>query len=287
MAKRVTVAASKDRVMGIDVSRWQKNINLAKVFLTNPGIKFCICRTGDGKDKDALFKHFYSHTVASEVIPGSYHYFRADRDGKTQAESMSAQLREVGYIPGVHLPPVVDFEDGSGTNLPGGVYNGAGKVMPIHQIHEELMEFLTELENIWGVTPMLYTGQTFHWWMSQAQPELAQEYGRFPLWTPSYTSNATKYNPRMPADRAGKPFPWAKPTIWQHTGKGRIPGYAADLDLNFFMGDMDELRRFIQNGVIAQQGTAALDYTDAKLSAIDTMAAELQRLRGLVEGDKC
>jgi len=270
------------------VSKWQMGIDLKQVFESNASLQFCIARTGDGKDTDPTFKKFFQETEAHDgVIPGSYHYFRADRDGHSQAESMSKLLSSAGYKPGLHLPPAVDFEDGASLNLPGGVYNGSGKVMPIHQVHEELLECLVSLESIWGVRPMLYTGQTFHWWMSQAEPEFAAEYAKYPLWTPSYTKNVHTSRPRLPADKAGNPFPWTTPTIWQFTGEGKVAGYDKPIDCNFFAGDGTELIAFCQGSRVAAHPVSETkpDYKSAKLSAIDTMAMELERLRGLVEAE--
>ena len=252
MAKRVAVnfAENTSSALGMDVSKWQDGIDLKDVIRLN-AVKFCICRTGDGKDPDNTFQRFYSTVMEAGAIPGSYHYFRADRDGGAQARSMAAELRLVRFIPGQHLPPAVDFEDGANLNLPGGVYDGSGKVMPIRQVHEELLEFLHELELQLGVRPMLYTGQTFHWWMSQAEPELAKEYANYPLWTPSYVTTLTdKSRPRMPADSKGNPFPWKEPTIWQYTGSGKFGGYSRDLDINLFNGDYAALQRFCKMSVV-------------------------------------
>ena len=86
MAKRVAVEFSKGRTLGIDVSKWQMGIDLKQVFESNASLQFCIARTGDGKDTDPTFKKFFQETEAHDgVIPGSYHYFRADRDGHSQA----------------------------------------------------------------------------------------------------------------------------------------------------------------------------------------------------------
>ena len=266
----------------MDVSKWQQHLVLPAIFKQNPDIRFCICRTGDGKDLDHWFPKFYQQTMDNNVIPGSYHYFRADRDGRTQAESMSEALGRAGFVPGRHLPPAVDFEDGASLNLPGGVYNGAGKVLPIHQVHEELLEFLTELEKLCGVVPMLYTGQTFHWWMSQAQPELAKEYAKYPLWTPSYTSNHDKYSPRLPADAAGNAFPWAKPTIWQYTGEGKLEGARAKLDLNVFFGTEVDLAEFCSRSLVIPPPAPVVEHvhkpTVAEVRALDRVDAALAEL---------
>lgn len=243
MKRKPAPAYNGPTTLGLDISKWQSMIHKSMPVIaeSNPDLKFCICRTGDGKTPDPDFDVNYKAVVDAGLIPGSYHYLRADRDGDTQAYSMIRMLEQVKYDPSAHLPPVVDLEDGAQTNLPEGVYTGSNSVLPRQQVHEETLEMLARLELELGVRPMLYTGQAFHWWYSQGNPQFAQEYAKYPLWLPSYGTRAL-----MPVDKDGNFFPWQQWTIWQFTNKGTLNGTSYKLDLNYFRGSLEDLKNFIR-----------------------------------------
>lgn len=270
-------------VRGIDVSKWQGNIanRFEVIARENPTIKFCIARTGDGKDSDAKFLPNFITAKKVGWIPGSYHYFRADRDGKFQADLVTSLLEEANFEPGKDLPPALDFEGGADDDLPGGVFLGeVGGVLPHELVVDEALEFLHLLEKQLGVMPLVYTGQTFHWWLSQARPDLAEPFGEYPLWVPSYSRTA-----RLPADRDGNLYPWSMWTFWQTTGSGRVTGYHGDIDINLYAGSEEDLRKFVAETrtVDPYPGTPPVVDTDAAhrlamYSALDTMKTHLALL---------
>ncbi len=118
----------------------------------------------------------------------------------------------------------------------------AGKEnLPIPLVVEECLEFLQTIEDYYGCTPLVYTGQAFHWWLSQARPQLAVKFERYPLWIASYV---TTY-PYMPVNTDGDAFPWPTWSLWQYTSKGKVRGIDGDVDLNWFRGDLLSLQEFI------------------------------------------
>lgn len=254
-------------VLGMDISKYQHLIHesMNRIADQNPDLKFCICRTGDGKDADNTFTVNYAAVKAAGIIPGSYHYLRADRDGESQALAMVEALERVKYDPCSHLPPVVDLEDGAQLNLTGGVYVGPNNTMPRQQVHEETLEMLQTLERKLGVIPMLYTGQAFHWWYSQGNPDMAREYARYPLWLPSYGASAL-----MPVDSRGEFFPWKKWTIWQYTSQGTLKGASYKLDLNLFRGSFDDLKNFISNSQVVQPALRPTEQVTTVPSIVET-----------------
>lgn len=220
---------------GVDVSKWQGTVDWARV--PEDRVTFAISRTGDGKTRDEMFNENWRKS--SSFSRGSYHYFRADRDGKFQAELVLDMLNQAGGMTAKDLPPAIDIEGGAVKNLPGGVIAGT-KDLPMGLVVEECLEFLDVIESQLKITPLVYTGQAFHWWLSQARPELAEEFAKYPLWTPDYRAV-----PRVPADARGAKFPWSHWTIWQYTNRERVPGIATPVDGNYFRGTREEYQKFV------------------------------------------
>jgi lysozyme len=221
--------------LGIDVSRWQGKIDWDKL---PDSIRFAISRTGDGGSKDKYFVRNWQESARTGLVRGSYHYFRADRDGKYQAETVINLIDKAGGLTKNDLPPALDLEGGARKNLPGGVLGGT-KDLPIDLVVEECLEFLQEITRVLKVLPIIYTGQAFHWWLSQKRPDLAEEFKIYPLWLPSYSAS-----PLMPVNIKGEGFPWSHWMFWQYTAKGQISGIEGAVDLNLFRGTSTELIRF-------------------------------------------
>lgn len=223
-------------VEGIDVSRYQGDVDYDKVRAA--GAEFVIVRTGDGKTEDRTAVTNLRNAKAAGLLVGTYHYFRADRDGQTQAKAVADIVTRSGVT--LDLPPALDLEEGSAEDLPGGIMDVAeDDDLPLDIVGAEALEHLDHLEREFRMRPMVYTGQAFHWWFSQARPQMAARFGAYPLWTPYYASRV-----KMPVDRKGNGFPWTKWTIWQYTGKGTIDGVKGKVDRNRFHGDRAALHAF-------------------------------------------
>jgi len=161
---------------------------------------------------------------------------------------------------------VLDFEGGTKKNLPGGVFRETAASLPIDLVVEECLEFLRIIEEVLGIVPMVYTGQEFHWRLSQARPDLAGEFAKYPLWTPDYRGNA---HPVLPVDRKNNAFPWNQWSIWQYTSKGTVAGIAGDVDLNHFRGTAQDMIIFISSLRVKQSSSP---------SSMKAMLAEEARL---------
>lgn len=232
---------------GIDVSKWQGLVDYATL-AKNSDIKFVIARTGDGQDTDSQFLTNWAMAKANGFLVGSYHYFRADRGGMAQAHLVAdLLLLRAGFQAGVDIPPAIDIEDGSWKNLSKGIFDGPGAEIPTAKVMEECLEFLRVLESRLGVRPIVYTGQAFHWKVSQQENSLPlfehymQEFSQYPLWIPSYGSSVL-----LPVDTDGHFMPWTSWTFWQHTSKASYKGVKTEVDGNFFRGSYEDLISFIR-----------------------------------------
>lgn len=220
---------------GIDVSSYQAEVDWHRVATR---FAFVFVRTGDGDDRDTHAVQHIRGATAAGLRVGAYHYFRADRDGAAQARLVRRVLDDAG-VP-LTLPVALDYERKSGKNLTGGIYLGQAPSLPIDLIVHEALEFKAQLiDDGTCERPIVYTGEAFHWLISQARPELAQGFADSPLWTPSYGEDVL-----MPVDKDGRFFPWPFWTFWQHDSKGTVPGIQGHVDLDIFRGSLAALDAF-------------------------------------------
>lgn len=234
------------KVKGIDVSHHNGVLNFQQV-ATDASIRFCIVRTGDiGArlgPRDQQLDRNWRGVAEAGIRRGSYQYFRAAYGGAHQADLMLQQLDDAGGHLASDLPPAIDIEE-------------AGQVtrddVPLEpqQVLDETQAWLERMESQLGVVPIIYTGQYWHWKISQRG--LGGFAARYPLWIPSYGSA----NPLMPTDPRGGPGPWPTWTIWQYSANGRIPGSPRDTDFNYFRGDEAALARFVED---SKSGSHPLD----------------------------
>lgn len=224
--------------VGVDVSKWQGEIDWARVAQDPQQIRFAVVRTGDGKDIDPLAVRNLTGAHEAGLRVATYHYFRADRDGAYQRE-LVREVLSTADVPVLFV--AIDIEDGADENLPNGIYPGPrSEKLEAVFVAAEALEFIEGVEQYLGERALIYTGQWFHWKFSQARPELAAPFGRWPLWVPSYAST----HPRMPVNAKGEGFPWSTWTLHQYTAKGRVLGIDAPVDMNRFRGDYAALLEF-------------------------------------------
>ena len=229
--KRIRVAPyTGPSLPGIDVSHHQGKIDWDRV--AAEGIRFAYIRAYDGKTKDREFVRNWLGARRVGIKRGAYVYFRADRDGETQAVSLLNLLEEFEFSPD-DLVPAMDLERKSGKNLKGGIYTGPLAVLPPELVLTETNEWLEVIESELGASPLFYGGEYVHWAGSVGRPDLVRDFDRCPLWA------ALSHHPtraKMPA-RNGEPFPWKEWTVHQTTSKGRIVGIRNPVDLDVYRGD--------------------------------------------------
>lgn len=103
----VTVTVTDCPVNGIDVSKWQQDIDWKTVKAS--GIKFAMLRLAHGSSKDIQFENFYSGATEQGIPVGIYCYSTAKSvaGGKKEAQSLLEMLdnKELTY------PIALDLED--------------------------------------------------------------------------------------------------------------------------------------------------------------------------------
>ena len=192
-------ADSREYVYGIDVSRYQGDIDWAKVAAS--GVKFALLRAGSqnssGPYIDPYFEQNYAGAKAAGIAVGAYIYTYAE----TEAEQNDEILTILPALEGktFEYPVFVDVEDKSLT--------GIGKAA-LTQLVKRYMDIIDQK----GFVPGWYSYTNYI--NSYLCPEVLADY---PLWVADYRSSLGYTGDYH---------------IWQYTSSGTVPGISGKVDLN-------------------------------------------------------
>ncbi len=204
----VEVCALSETTFGIDVSRFQGNINWSQV--AGAGVKFAYIQISRKiNDIDAKFEFNWEQAKQNGILRGAYQRFQPDQDVQAQANIF---LSKLGPFQAGDLPPMLDVED-SGN-------------LPASTIAERVRQWLNIVEGATGVRPIIYTGRYF--WQDFLN---SADFTEYPLWIAHYTTGC----PNIPA-------PWTNWAIHQYSSTAVIAGITANtVDVNHFNGSIDDL----------------------------------------------
>jgi len=208
-------------VKGIDVSVYQgSHVDWAKVKAA--GYVFGISRINDSVHPlDPTFQLNYANAKAAGMVVGSYQFMRPSSDPVAQAQTAVQALKTAGFVPGVHLPPVLDVERSDGMDDP-------------KAIAAAMLQWIGYVEQQLGVHPIIYAGSFF---ASAVDPD--PKFATYPLWTPCYGVQCARICP-----------PWLHWTMWQYTSSSSVPGLQSNVDHNVFRGDINTFNAFVINSKI-------------------------------------
>ena len=204
-------------VHGVDVSRWQGNINWQK--LRAQGANFAYIKATDGGDHlDPMFMKNWRGADAAGLKRGAYHFFYWCRTAGEQADWF---IRNVPRVQGA-LPPVIDVE-----------WNGESscKRRPSREkVLEKMQVFMDKLERHYGQRPIIYTSPDFY------RDNLRGAFLDYPFWL------------RAVAAHPSKVYPGRNWLFWQYSGSGLSHGVSGRIDLNVFHGDERQWRNWLGGG---------------------------------------
>jgi lysozyme len=206
---------TKLAVHGVDVSRWQGEIDWPK--LRSQGANFAYIKATDGGDHlDPMFKKNWRAAGEAGLRRGAYHFFYWCRTAGEQADWF---IRNVPKAPGA-LPPVIDVE-----------WNGDSKncrKRPSRaKVLEKMQVFMDKLEAHYGQRPIIYTAPDFY------RDNLKGAFPNHPFWLRSVAAHPAKV------------YPGRKWVFWQYSGSGLSHGVEGRIDLNVFHGDESEWRAWV------------------------------------------
>ncbi|KXF75175.1 glycosyl hydrolase [Paramesorhizobium deserti] len=201
-------------VHGVDVSRWQGEIDWAK--LRSQGANFVYIKATDGGDHlDPMFRKNWRQAGEAGLRRGAYHFFYWCRVASEQADWF---IRNVPKVPGA-LPPVIDVE-----------WNGESRCkqrLPRKKVLEKMQVFMDRLERHYGQRPIIYTAPDFY------RDNLKGEFRDYPFWLRSVAAHPSKV------------YPGREWVFWQYSGSGLSHGVDGRIDLNAFHGTEDQWHRWV------------------------------------------
>lgn len=205
-------------VHGIDVSRWQGDINWFAA--RNAGVSFAFLKATEGGDvADPMFRQNWRQTAQAGIARGAYHFYYFCRTPEEQANWF---IRHVPKTRGA-LPPVLDIEWTHSRTCPG---RPAPSV-----VRGYMTRFLNRLEAHYGQRPIVYTTPDFY-----EDNDLGRLRAEFWL-----RSVAAHPHVRYPNER------WS---FWQYTGTGKVPGVSGKTDINVFAGSANSYQNWLQSRTI-------------------------------------
>ena len=215
-------ADASPKVIGIDVSRFQEEINWKRVATDRVEFAFVQASRGSGDDctvrprrcgADRWYEFNYRNATAVGIPVGAYHrafvngdsLYAAKQDARSEA---AVFLRRVDHLRRGDLLPVLDLEP---------PFDG----LTPRQLRGWTRVWLRRVRRALEVKPMIYTSQ--YGWRPTGDTRMFARAGHR-LWVANWEVSS----PLMPANNwAGRG--WA---VWQFTSSGRVRGIRGPVDLN-------------------------------------------------------
>lgn len=199
---------NENKAIGIDVSEYQDAIQWEEVRTLDDDyqLSFVFIRATVGNDRlDKRFEENWRKAKENEIIRGAYHYYRPNENSLEQAELF---IKTVTLQKG-DLPPVLDIE-----RLP--------ENQSMERLQLGLRRWLNKVEEHYKMKPIIYTGERYY------DDFLKKEFSDYLFWIANYNF----YREEMEED-------WL---FWQFTEKASVSGIKANVDVNIFNGDVEQLR---------------------------------------------
>ena len=195
-----------DTMIGIDVSKWQGEIDFEKV--KNAGVEFVIIRMGVMKDKDtdiaidSMFTENYENAKNAGLKVGVYIY----SESTTVESAIENAEFVIETLDGDELdfPVCFDWESWS-------YFNDMG--INLHRLNEMYDAFSETLEEA-GYSAMLYASENYlnNTWLTLEG---------YTLWVAKYSSNTPSVGDNSYI-------------LWQSSNTGRVDGIDGDVDLDVY-----------------------------------------------------
>jgi lysozyme len=210
-------------VPGLDVSYWQAEVDWKRVHTA--GVQFVFIKATEGVAyTDSTFVDNWEGAGANGLLRGAYCFFHPNQDARQQAERFVRTIRD--QADDGELPCSIDLE----------VTDGVSNKKTISGVKT----WLEEVEQRLGRRPLIYSGVSFLEtnFTEQGQPPAwTRDFALWLGWFPKkYVSGMSPLMPRG----------WPTWTFWQHSGKGRVSGIEAPVDLDVFNGTTEQLMEFAE-----------------------------------------
>lgn len=164
--------------------------------------------------KDPCYKKNLDGALKAGLMAGGYHFWNKNEDPEAQFKNFKSVMDTQGRG---NLIGMFDWESFS-----------ALKIATQEPAAQKFMELFkaTYPEKL----PPVYTGA----WCFDTIGAPSSYFTQFPLWMSDYRT--TVQGPRMVKT-------WQNWTIWQYSESGRLPGIGGGVDMNKFIGSMDDFKK--------------------------------------------
>ena len=205
-----------NHVNGIDVSIYQGDIHWPSVKAS--GYSFAVAKATEGAHyTDADFIYNLDGIREAGMVAGAYHFLDWNTDATAQAEHFLSVYQPRNG----DLPPTLDCE--------------ACTVEPNVAI-AMVSKFLQTVEpHLAGARMLLYMSFSF----PSDHLNGGSGFSGHPLWVAAYNNDAN----------APVPNAWNKATMWQWSDSGNVGGIEGSVDLDRFLGTLDDLHAFTLKGL--------------------------------------
>lgn len=201
------VNEEKYPVMGVDVARYQGEINWHK--LEEQDVSFAFIKATEGSGHiDEFARSNLEKASETDIKISAYHFFSFDSPGETQAENY---ISVVG-ADDINMPPVIDIE----------YYGDKRSNKPTPEEAESiLLPLLERLEEYYGAKPIIYTTLPVY------AKYIKESFSDYPLWIRSVCCEPDFID-------------WK---FWQFSDKGELYGFSGEekyIDLNVYNGSEED-----------------------------------------------
>lgn len=192
---------------GIDVSKWQGNIDWNRVKAS--GVDFAILRAGYGSvssQKDVTFEDNYQNAKAAGIPVGAYHYsYAKDIAGaKKEAQTFLEWIKGKQF----EYPVVFDIEESATYNL------GRNTV-------SEIIKTFCSIVEAAGYYVSVYTNKN---WLDHVVSDEVK--GKYDTWLAQWTSTPSYIGPYG---------------MWQYTSSGVVDGISGRVDMDIAYKNYPEI----------------------------------------------
>lgn len=199
------------RAAGIDVSRWQGEINWGNVAAA--GYRFAVIRASIGNYyTDPRFYVNWEGAKEVGLLVSAYHVLVPDRPADSQTE---------------HL---LDTLDGRRSDIPLVLDVELSRGVSPEEITATLQTCADLIEEEDGRKPVIYTARWFWDFNVLDEPNWIE----YDLWVAHYGVDA----PSLPSS-------WDEWRFWQYSDQGQVPGISGAADLNWFNGSYEDLLEYV------------------------------------------
>lgn len=247
--------AGYDIIEGIDVSKWNKDIDWTSV--KNAGIDFAFVRTSyRGYEKGGLAADSYApanmrNAAAAGVKVGAYIFSQAITVKEAQEEADYLIKSVEGYT--INMPLVFDFEYYSGGRLE--------KAKLTKRERTDICLAFCERIKAAGYTPLVYANKT----MLNKDLYASEISSKYPIWLAHYTTST---------DYAGDY------SFWQYTSSGKVSGITGNVDMNFWYTKPGDSSSFGVPGASASIKAPSATTLSAKATSYDTVKLTWKKVSG-------